>query len=331
MASRTTSFSYDTDNNLSTITFPDGETATYTYSNATVTDPQTGTTKTFHRLTKARDNEAQYEIRYTYWTAIAPRVKEIKEYSGAVGSETAGTIMRGYKPGATATRFRYCGADNTLSTSDDLIVQYYFDHWGRTINVVAFDVDDTMDRNPKNMLGVSVGEYKQNNGVDKDNNRMTHAAARGIQSANLVYNSGIEHLTSGVGDLYGWTVQGNGAAAARTTSETSGTTEVTPRTGAYMMKLYLGSVSAGKESCYQTVYLTAGETYVFSGYVNTAAVSNTGTVGAYLSFRPFTCLPVKESEGLHVFCFSCNCRFPSVYFFHRRFATFYFAQNLLGF
>ena len=281
MASRTTSFSYDTDNNLSTISYPDGKTATYTYSNATVTDPQTGTTKTFHRLTKARDNEAQYEIRYTYWTAIAPRVKEIKEYSGAVGSETAGTIMRGYKPGATATRFRYCGADNTLSTSDDLIVQYYFDHWGRTINVVAFDVDDTMDRNPKNMLGVSVGEYKQNNGVDKDNNHMTHAAARGMQSANLLNNSGLEHATG----LYGWATSGNGTAGAATTSGTSGTTEVTPRTGAYMMKLSLGSVSAGKESCYQTVYLTAGETYVFSGYVNTAAVSDTGTVGAYLSFR----------------------------------------------
>ena len=40
-----------------------------------------------------------------------------------------------------------------------------------------------------------------------------------------------------------------------------------------------------KESCYQNVYLTKDETYVFSGYVNTAAVSDAGTVGAYLSFR----------------------------------------------
>ena len=28
---------------------------------------------------------------------IAPRVREIKEYTGEVGSEIAGTIMRGYK------------------------------------------------------------------------------------------------------------------------------------------------------------------------------------------------------------------------------------------
>lgn len=145
------------------------------------------------------------------------------------------------------------------------------------------------------MLGVSVGEYKQNSGVDKDNNRMTHAAASGMQSVNLVYNSGIEHLTNDAGDLYGWTVQGNGAAAARTTSQT--TPEITPKTGAYMMKLYLGSVSAGKESCYQTVYLTAGETYVFSGYVNTAAVSNTGTGGAYLSFRTSSGTDITDASS----------------------------------
>ena len=277
MASRTTTFGYDTNNNLTTVSYPDGQTASYTYSNATVTDPQTNTTKTFHRLKKARDNEAQYEIRYTYWDAIAPRVKEIKEYSGAVGSEAAGTIMRGFKSSATSTVFRYCGADNTLSTDDDIIVRYYFDHWGRPVNVVTFDANATT------MLGVSDGAYKQNKDANKDNNRMTHAAASGMQSVNLLYNSGIEHLTDDVGDLYGWTVQGNGAAAARTTSQT--TPEIAPRTGAYMMKLYLGSASAGQESCYQTVYLTAGETYVFSGYVNTAAVVNTGTVGAYLSFR----------------------------------------------
>ena len=279
MADRTTAFSYDTDNNLSAITYPDGKTATYTYSNASVTDPQTGASKTFHRLKKARDNEAQYEIRYTYWIEVAPRVKEIQEFSGAVGSEAVGTIMRGFKSGPTTTVFRYCGADNTLATDDDLIVRYYFDHWGRPVNVVSLGAD------AKTIIGIGVGAYKQNKGTNKDNNRMTHAASSGMQSVNLIYNSGIEHLTNNAGDLYGWTAQGNGAAAARTTSETSGTAEVKPRTGAYMMKLFLGSVESEKECCYQTVYLTAGQTYVFSGYVNTAAVSNTGTGGAYLSFR----------------------------------------------
>ena len=277
MANRSTTFGYDTNNNLATISYPDGQTASYTYSYATVTDPQTNTTKTFHRLKKARDNEAQYEIRYTYWEAIAPRVKEIKEYSGAVGSETAGTIMRGFKSSATSTVFRYCGADNTLSTSDDIIAQYYFDHWGRPINVVTNNSDATT------MLGVSVGAYTKNEGANKDNNRMTHAAASGFQSVNMLYNTGIEHLTNNAGDLYGWTAQGNGAAAAKTTSGT--TPEITPRTGHNMMKLFVNSASSGQESCYQSVYLTGGETYIFSGYVNTAAVSNTGTVGAYLSFR----------------------------------------------
>ena len=232
-ANRSTTFDYNAAGDLVRINYPDGQTASYTYSNATVTDPQTGTAETFHRLTKARDDEAQYEIRYTYWSTIAPRVKEIKEYTGEVGSEAAGTIMRGYKSSATTTVFRYCGKDNDLQTEDDLIVHYYFDNWGRPVNVVAFDTDG--NNNPQNILGVSAGTFTQNSETNKDNNRMTHAAAGGLQGVNLLNNSGLEAETS----LSGWTATGDGIAVSVTTSNTAYTTEITPRTGEKMMKLYV--------------------------------------------------------------------------------------------
>ena len=278
-ANRSTTFDYNSSGELTTITYPDGKTATYTYSSAAIPNPQTNSTKTFHRLVKARDNEAQYEIRYSYRSESSLRVKEIQEYTGAVGSELAGTIMRGYKSSATTTFFRYCGADNALQTEDDLVVHYYFDNWGRPINVATFDTDDSGE-DIQNILGVSAGAYTQNKETNKDNNRLTNAASAGLQSVNLLNNTGLESATN----LAGWTAAGDGAAATVTTSNTASTVEVTPRTGSKMMKLFLND-SSGKESCYQTVFLTGEKTYVFSAYVNTAAVSLLGTGGAYLSFR----------------------------------------------
>ena len=276
MAGRSTSFAYDSTGNLTTITYPDGQTASYTYLNANVHNSWTDTTKTFHRMTKARDNEAQYEIRYSYSGSAPLRVSSIKEYSGTVESETPGMSMNFFKANATTAMFRYCGADLDLNTNDDLTARVYFDNWGRPINTVSLDKD------AKNMLGVSAGTYTQNADANKDNNRLTHAASGGLQSRNMIYNSGIEHMTNNVGDFSGWTAQGIGAAAARTSSET--TPEIMPRTGKYMIKLFLDSYD-GTESVYQNVYLTEGTTYVFSAYVNTAAALNMGTGGVYLSFR----------------------------------------------
>ena len=276
MANRTTALGYDNNGDLTTITYPDGQTTSYTYASVTVTDPQNNASRTYHRLTKARDNEAQYEIRYGYQNGTACRLRTIQEYTGAVGSETPGAIMRGYKSSATSTVFRYCGADNTLSTEDDLTARYAFDNWGRPI------YQATMDADAKTIIGISAGEYTQNSGTNKKNNRMTHAGASGLQTVNLLNNSGLEHSTA----LYSWTKAGPGSAAAATTSNTASTTEITPRTGAYMMKLYLGaSNSSGTETCYQTVYLEQDQIYVFSAYVNTATVSNLGGGGAWLSFR----------------------------------------------
>lgn len=270
-ANRPTTLGYDTSSgNLTSITYPDAQTVSYTYWPSTMTNPATGISRTLQCLTKARDNESQYEIRYTYWDGNLLRVKEIQEYTGVVGSEEAGSIMRGFKPTANAALFRYSGADLQLSTEDDLIAHFYFDNWGRPINIASFG------SHSDNMLGISVGKFKENSGADKDNNRLTNAASAGLQNVNLLYNSGLEKTSS----LYGWNGNGNGSVNVAASAS-----DILPRTGGRMMKLELSNASQNKEACYQTVYLTKDKTYVFSAYVNTAAVSDLGTGGAYLSFR----------------------------------------------
>ena len=64
-----------------------------------------------------------------------------------------------------------------------------------------------------------------------------------------------------------------------------------------MLQLYLASTSSVKETCYQNVYLTAGKTYVFSAYVNTAGATSMGTGGAYLSFRNSSGADISNAIG----------------------------------
>lgn len=49
--------------------------------------------------------------------------------------------MRSVNSFATSTIFRYCGAGNKLSSADDIVAQYYFDHWGHPVNIDTYDVD----------------------------------------------------------------------------------------------------------------------------------------------------------------------------------------------
>ena len=234
-ANRTTSFTYSGAGDLTTITFPDydaanapNRTASYSYT------VQTSGGKTYHRMTKARDDEAQYEIRYTYQSPSYTRVRDITEYAGAIGSETAGTTMRGFKAGPVYTRFRYGGADNTFNSSenDDLVAHFRFDNWGRTVNAVTLNQEET------DVLGISAGSYTKNEETSKKNNRMTEAASAGLQSVNLLDNSGFESTTS----IDGWLSFGNGTAATATASTVFSTEDLTPRTGARMLQLYLASM-----------------------------------------------------------------------------------------
>ena len=128
------------------------------------------------------------------------------------------------------------------------------------------------------ILGTTAGRYTENEGTNKTNNRVTHAAASGTINPSLLKNSGFEHATS----RYGWWRWGDGSSAS---SQNSGTTvSATPRTGNSLIKVSMGS-DTGTEYLNQTIYLQAGATYVFSGYVNTACAGDLSGGSTYLSFR----------------------------------------------
>lgn len=271
-AGRKTTIAIDSSNNkLSTITFPDEVTATYSY------DVENGQ----NLLEEACDNEMGYKIRYTFTKQLGQqRVYTIEEHAWDGTTWLKGDCMRAYKAEAVYSRFRYYGADGKPDTQndrseDDIVSRFWFDNCGRTVNATTFNYDET------EILNVSASTYTKNEGTDKKNNRLLGAASSGSLSPNLLYNSGAEYETTG---LDGWNIDGNGSSAARTDS--GSTVLVKPRTGKYLMKLYTQNVSVGTHTRYQSVYLSANTTYVFSAYVNTACATNIGAnAGAYLSIR----------------------------------------------
>lgn len=268
------------ENKLQTITFPDNQVASYDYTTAGGK----------HLLTFAEDREAGYRITYTYTNVLGEervyRIQESARAEAVAGDEDTetwitGETMRAYKQGSNYTRFRYYGADRKsypeVSTStDDIVSRFWFDNYGRTVNVTNYNYNETK------IFGVSAATYTQNEGTSKTNNRLTGAGSSGLQSNNLLYNSGLEYTTTA---MDGWDKTGSGNSAVKDNSETSANV-VYPRSGNKLLKMYLASTSAGTASAYQTVYLKANTTYVFSAYVNTVCTTAISTAGgAYLSFR----------------------------------------------
>ena len=266
-ANRTTTLGYD-NGKLVSLFFPDGKTASYTYS------PWTNASgRTYYRLSQACDNEANYRIDYHNWSNNPLQIHYYIESTKSGDTWITGQRVNCFQAYANYSAFRYFDA-NEYSGNGKAVTLHYFDSWGRTVNIVTMDPEKT------EILGVSTGAYTANAEGSSKNNRLTNAASAGIQSTNLLQNADIEHAT----DLYGWTKDSTrGAAAAR---EDSGTDVlVQPYMGQYLMKLYQSGVTAGEFKVKQSVYLEADKTYVFSAYVNTACTGSFGTNGgAYLSF-----------------------------------------------
>lgn len=286
-------------NKLQSITFPDNQKATYHYEDVSDLEDET---KVKYLLTSAKDQEAGYGISYTYTNVLGEeRVYLIQESARieAVAGDTetwiTGETMRAYKQGSNYTRFRYYGADRKAypevsNSTDDIVSRFWFDNYGRTVNVANYNYNET------EIFGVSAATYMQNEGTSKTNNRLTGAGSSGLQSNNLLYNSGLEYTTT---VMDGWLKSGSGNSAVKDSSETS-TNVVYPRSGNKLLKMYLASTSAGTASAYQTVYLKANTTYVFSAYVNTVcttAISATG--GAYLSFRNTSNSDIASSRSVN--------------------------------
>lgn len=266
-ANRPTTLEYD-NGQLVSLHFPDGSSASYTYSSWTNADD-----RTYYRLSQACDNEAGYKINYNYRGNRPLHVVYYIEKTKSGNDWITGQRVNCFQGYANYSRFRYFNA-NDYSGNGFCVTLHYFDSWGRTVNVVTMNPEET------EILGVSTGVYTANTEGSSKNNRLTNAASAGIQSTNLLQNADIEHAT----DLYAWTKDSTGGAAAA--REDSGTDVlVQPYMGQYLMKLYQSGVTAGEYKVKQSVYLEADKTYVFSAYVNTACTGSFGTNGgAYLSF-----------------------------------------------
>ena len=81
---------------------------------------------------------------------------------------------------------------------------------------------------------------------------------------------------------------------------------IKPRTGSYLLKMFLPNNlvsttgSGNKVNTYQQVYLEAGTTYVFSGYVNSSGMTTFGRDGGLsLSFQNSSGTDVAESNRLN--------------------------------
>ena len=267
-ANRVTTLSYS-GGKLTTITFPDGKTASYTYSAWT-----DSANTTYYRLSQASDNELGFRIAYTYGSVRKLQAYTVTEQAKKDNNQwITGQKLRCYQQGAVYSRFRYFGASEDLTGNGHLVTLHYFDNYGRTINTITMNAAET------DILGVSEGKYEQNEGTSKKNNRLANAASCGMNEPSFVLNGNLEHAT----DLYQWDSYGDASGGARANSGT--TPSVTPHSGNYLMKLYLGS-SANAETCSQRVYLEGGSTYVFSGYVNTSCTTSFASNGAvYLAIR----------------------------------------------
>ena len=260
---------------LTKLEFPDGKTATYSYYD----DPEKVLIidgKPYYRISEACDNETNYKIQYTYRGNKPLQVATVTESVKDGSTWKKGQRVNCNQTDVNHASFRYFDASNlnggNYDSTGKLVTQHYFDSWGRTVNIV------TMDPATDEVLGVSTGEYTQNEPDNAKNNRLTNSASAGIEAINLLQNADMEDGTS----LYGWEKVGSGAAA--TAGNTEAGMKAKPYLGNKLMRIYESSASVGKCTVRQPVYLEINKTYVFSAYVNTADANNLGTNGgAYLT------------------------------------------------
>ena len=274
-ANRTTTYSYTSmggAKRLTAIAFADGTKAQYAYDGD-------------GNLSKAYDAEAQYGLSFTYRGFVGLKsIWKVSEFSAATlnGAAVTGNAWHCWVFSANQKEYRFYGPDQTRDTDDDTVVRYTFDHTGRTVNVA------NLDSSKAQVLGVSASAYTTNHGTSKQNNRLTGAGAMGAAATNLLNNSGLERNNT---SSYAWQMLASDSSTSKAdvafrpeVSSYIGVS-VKPRTGEYLMKLYLSADLVSDTSStpyvteYQKAYLSAGVRYTFSAYVNTATVTRFGKGG----------------------------------------------------
>ena len=241
-ANNVTSFYYDSLDQLTSVTHPDGTTVTYTYD---------GNCK----LLSAKDNESGYSMNYEY-NANTGKVSKFYEKAGS----TVGASVQsdGFFDGVQS--YRYCGPDRILNTNDDVVSHSLLDYWGRTFSSYSTNADETL------VYGAAATKYSNNEGTNATNNRALASSSAGVQSVNLLKLPGIEAPT---GVVTPWSFSGGGSSAVSTDEA---------RTGVRSMKVTRTSGNSTSVFAQTVSGLETNSWYVVSAYVNTGSVSSFGQV-----------------------------------------------------
>ncbi len=285
---RTTTFHYDsaadTGRRITFLTMPDGQTVHYTYT-------------TDNCIEKAYDNEAKYGLQFTYRVFQGCLcVQAVKEYAAETlhGTQTIGNAWHCWMFSKNHKEYRFYGNDQTKDTADDIVTRYTFDYVGRTVNATNLSGDK------EHILGIAANAYITNSGTSDTNNRLLGAAAMGSVAVNLLNNHGFEKFESFTDDTsqYAWIVANYGSGVSSMVIPVTGVYDFA-RTGQNCVKMsvaenQLDAAQRIYTSIYQKVYLTAGKTYTFSGYVDTHDVTQWKEGGGvFLSLA-------RDSDGLNM-------------------------------
>ena len=196
------------------------------------------------RVTKMTDAESAYSIEFSYVDG------KVSSYKEKAGSETGAHVKVSHQ-GSAKTTYQDSGLDRTFDTSDDILTHYLFDDAQRTVNAYTTDLSE-------NILGASNAVYSGHGTTDRTNNRTLRSSSIGVAAQQLIRNSGLE--STNTSDA--WNFSDSGILVSSTN----------PRTGSKALAATLTGTGI-QYAQKSTESLMAGNTYTFSGYVNTSGAS----------------------------------------------------------
>ena len=213
-------------------------------TNITVDGKATYTYNSSGYLTRATDELANYELRYTYSNG---KVTSIQEYAGTKAGQKIGiSYYTGY------TEVRNSGSDDIYGNSDDIITRYTFDTAGRAVGVYSTDYTKAQ------IYGASAGIYETE---AKIKNNIKSTTVVGGSATNYLLNGGFENIDSSGNASY-WTKSSSNIHYYSSYDDYGGSR------GAYF------SIASGRtDSIYQYTKLPKG-TYTLSMSINTFNCKN---------------------------------------------------------
>ena len=232
---------------LARIKYPDGTQSTYTYDDE-------------GSMLTACSSDG-YKLTFTYTTDGSKRVQSVTESSG---SSTGQKIVFSRKK-LNETIIRTAGKDAVYGNSNDIITNYQFDNFGRTV-AISSKLESGYELGSEK-YDYTAGSQANSTDIGK-RNRVSVSAAQGKTVNNLVRNHSAEGSGSWGSSYYYQDITDADSAIVSTDSYM----------GEKSVKVRVGTCTQVSGYCmYQNTgtVLTPGATYTFSAYVKTDNIQET--------------------------------------------------------